>query len=78
MSKSIIDHCINILKREDVKKEIKNMFQPIIDIILQEIYPYIYLSLLFVIISFLLILAIFIIVLQSNTKTRYFSPLKGV
>jgi hypothetical protein len=76
MSKSIIDHCINILKREDVKKEIKNMFQPIIDIILQEIYPYIYLSLLFVIISFLLILAIFIIVLQS--KTRYFSPLKGV
>jgi hypothetical protein len=78
MSKSIIDHCINILKREDVKKEIKNMFQPIIDIILQEIYPYIYLSLLFVIISFLLILAIFIIVLQSNSKTRYFSPLKGV
>lgn len=78
MSKSIIDHCINILKREDVKKEIKNMFQPIIDIILQEIYPYIYLSLLFVIISFLLILAIFIIVLQSNIKTKYFSPLKGV
>ena len=78
MSKSIIDHCINILKREDVKKEIKNMFQPIIDIILQEIYPYIYLSLLFVIISFLLILAIFIIVLQGNIKTKYFSPLKGV
>lgn len=78
MSKSIIDHCINILKREDVKKEIKNMFQPIIDIILQEIYPYIYLSLLFVIISFLLILAIFIIVLQSNVKTKYFSSLKGV
>lgn len=78
MSKSIIDHCINILKREDVKKEIKNMFQPIIDIILQEIYPYIYLSLLFVIISFLLILAIFIIVLQSNIKTKYFSSLKGM
>jgi len=78
MSKTIIDHCINILKREDVKKEIKNMFQPIIDIILQEIYPYIYLSLLFVIISFLLILAIFIIVLQSNIKTKYLSPLKRV
>ena len=78
MSKTIIDHCINILKREDVKKEIKNMFQPIIDIVLQEIYPYIYLSLLFVIISFLLILAIFIIVLQSNIKTKYLSPLKRV
>ena len=78
MSKTIIDHCINILKREDVKKEIKNMFQPIIDIILQEIYPYIYLSLLFVIISFLLILAIFIIVLQSNIKNKYLSPLKRV
>jgi len=70
MSKTIIDHCINILKREDVKKEIKNMFQPILDIVLQEIYPYIYLSLLFVIISFLLILAIFIILLQNSRKFK--------
>ena len=32
---------------------------PVIDMVLKEIYPYIYLSIIFVIISFLLILGIF-------------------
>ena len=47
--------CLEILKRPEVKSEIKDFLRPLIDLILQEIYPYIYLSMLFVIISFLLI-----------------------
>ncbi len=61
---SLIAECVNIIKREDVKEEIKDLFRPIIDMILQEIYPYIFLSMLFVIISFLLILGIFILLLR--------------
>jgi hypothetical protein len=65
----IIDQCIQILKREDVKTELKNLMTPIIDLILSEIYPYIYLSLIFVIISFLLHLGIFILLLRTKTTT---------
>ena len=58
--------CLEILKRPEVKSEIKDFLRPLIDLILQEIYPYIYLSMLFVIISFLLILALFILLLRNS------------
>ena len=63
---SVIHECVSILKRKDVKDEIKALFQPIIDMVLQEIYPYIFLSMIFVLISFLLILGIFILLFCNN------------
>ena len=60
----IVEQCLEVLKRDDVKKEIKEVIKPMISILLQEIYPYIFLSLIFVLISFLLILGIFILLLR--------------
>ena len=62
-----IEEFKKLLKQKDVKDEIKNLFKPIIDMILLEIYPFIYISLVFVIVSFLLILAIFILVLRNKS-----------
>ena len=67
MSSAIFSSCSKILQREDVKYEIKKILAPTINEILIQIYPYIYLSLLFVIVSFLLHLSIFIL-LWRNTK----------
>jgi len=69
MKEAIIDQCFQILKREDVKTELKHLMTPLIDLILNEIYPYIYLSLIFVIISFLLHLGIFILLLRTKSST---------
>ena len=66
LKNKIIDECLNTLKREDVKEEIKELMRPVIDMFLKEIYPYIYLSIIFVIISFLLILGIFLILVRSK------------
>jgi len=41
----IIEECIALIKRPDLKKEIIAVFKPIIDLLLKEIYPYIYLAL---------------------------------
>ena len=60
----IVDQCLEILKREDVKDELKSVIKPMISLLLQEIYPYIFISLLFVLISFLLILGIFVFLLR--------------
>ena len=62
----LIDQCLDILKREDVKQELKSMMRPMIDMIVQELYPYIFLSIVFVFISFLLILGIFILLLRNK------------
>jgi hypothetical protein len=72
MKDRLIEQCLNILARDDVKKEVKELFKPLVSLIVQEIYPYIYLSLIFVIISFLLILGIFYLLLRNNLKTFHF------
>lgn len=66
MREKIIEQCLNVLKRDDVKSEIKLLLSPLIDVIIGNIYPYIYLSLVFVIISFLLHLGIFILLLRNK------------
>jgi hypothetical protein len=68
MKEAIIDQCLQILKREDVKTELKHLMTPLMDLLLSEIYPYIYLSLIFVIISFLLHLGIFILLFRTKTN----------
>ena len=63
LREKIIEQCLQAMKRDDVKKELKQLFHPVIDMIMQEIYPYIYLSVVFVMISFLLTLSIFILMI---------------
>ena len=69
MKEQIIDECLQILSREDVKKELKELLKPIVSLIIQEIYPYLYISIMFITICFLLILGIFYLLLRSNNKT---------
>lgn len=68
LKETLIVECKNMLKRDDIKEEIKEIFKPIIDMILHEIYPYILLSVILVIISFMLILGIFIMLLRNNKQ----------
>jgi len=70
---SIINECISIMKRDDIKSELKTLLTPLIDLILIQIYPYLYLSLMFVLISFLLHLGIFVLLLRN--KTFLYKPL---
>ena len=67
LKNALIQECIGVLKREDVKTEFKTFMTPIIDIILIEINPYLYLCMMFVIISFLLHLGIFILLLRNKS-----------
>lgn len=69
MRDKLIEQCLDILKRQDVKTELKSMFSPIVEMIIAEIYPYIWLSLIFVIISFLLHLGIFFILISNKSSS---------
>ena len=62
-----LNKCLDILKKDEVQGEIKAFMKPFIDMILHEIYPYIYLSVLFVLVSFFLILEIFILLLRNKS-----------
>ena len=66
MKERLINECLNVLHRKEVKDEFKELMRPLIDMLVKEIYPYIFLSIIFVFISFLLILGIFILLMRNK------------
>jgi hypothetical protein len=67
---SLLSNCVKVLEKKNIKEEINTLFKPLIDLILIEIYPYVYISMIFIIICFLLILGIFIILIRSNYSIK--------
>jgi len=66
MKDTIVSQCLDILKREDIKYEFRNLLSPVINLILYEVYPYIYLIISFVFLTFTMILAILILLLRNK------------
>ena len=63
MKDTLVRQCLDILKREDIKNEFKMLLKPIIDFILYEINPYIYITVTLVFLIFIMILVILIILI---------------
>jgi len=63
MTNSFIKQCLDVLKTDDVKQEIKALVSPLCDAILYDIYPYIYGILFLVCLIFILILTILILLI---------------
>ena len=73
MKDSLVQQCLDILKRDDVKKEFKLMLKPLIDFILYEINPYIYITVTLVFLIFVMILAILIILILLLRNKQFIS-----
>ena len=70
MKDSIINQCLDILKTDDVRNEIKVIFSPVTDLILYEIYPYIYIIIFLVFLIFILILAILVLLVSNFMRNK--------
>ena len=68
MKESFVQQFLDILKREDIKNEFKMLLKPVIDFILYEINPYIYITVSLVFFIFIMILAILIILIVLIRK----------
>jgi hypothetical protein len=69
MKEPFIQQCLNLLKREDIKYQLRTLFSPIMEVILMELSPYIYTIITLVFIIFIMILAIlilFILILRNK------------
>ena len=65
----------NILKRDDIKNEFKMLLKPVIDFILYEINPYIYITMTLVFLIFIMILAILIILILLICNKEFINKL---
>lgn len=66
IKEQLIQECLNVIKRKDVKDELKQLVKPMIELLLNELYPYIYILITFVILCFLLISANFFILFKQK------------
>jgi hypothetical protein len=70
MKETLVQQCLSILQRDDIKQEMRSVFSPILGFIFDEISTYIYMIIGIVLIIFIMILAILIILISLvRTKT---------
>ena len=75
MKESLVQQCLDILKTEDVKNQLKSLFTPVIEFILYEINPYIYITVTLVFLIFIMILAILILLILLLRNKQLLSKL---
>jgi len=76
MKETLLKQCLDILKTENIKNEIKIIFSPVTDLILYEIYPYIYVIIFLVFLIFILILAILVILITIMRNKSFIQEIK--
>jgi hypothetical protein len=76
MKETLLKQCLDILKTENIKNEIKIIFSPVTDLILYEIYPYIYVIIFLVFLIFILILAILVILVTIMRNKTFIQEIK--
>lgn len=67
----LLEQCLNFLKSEEIKCEIKEILKPFTDYIFKELSLYLYFFVFLIILSFLLHLGILILLIQYNKKISY-------
>jgi hypothetical protein len=72
MKDTFIKQCIDLLKREDIKNELGILCKPLIQFILCEIYPYLYILAAFIFFIILMILAILFMLMNVLRNMKKF------
>jgi hypothetical protein len=71
MAKSIRDVFVTFLQDEDIRRDLKEMIKPIIEIMYNEIYLYLWLLCFYSMFLFFIVLAILVILIRSQSLTSH-------
>ena len=66
-----VAECFQYVQRPEIKAECIKLFNPVVDMIMKHLYPYIYLCILFILVCFILIICTFFIVLRKYSHKPY-------
>ena len=77
MNGELADFCAYIMEHQKVKKGIREASKPLAELVLAELYPYIYFSLIFVTLSFILHVAVFGLILRHSSVLEKYHRVAG-
>ena len=66
----VLDECINFLKSDEIKNEIKQIIKPFLEYLFKELSIYLFFFVFFIISSFLLHLGVLIILIRYIKKQK--------
>ena len=69
-SKIFLDNCIDFINKKEIKEYFKKIMTPMFNTVLKELFPYILICMVFVFISFLLLLGNFILLYKHIKMYR--------
>ncbi len=64
----LLEHCTNMIKSKEFKKEIGELFKPLFDYFFKELGIYLYFFIFFILSSFLLHLGVLVLLIRYNQK----------
>ncbi len=70
MFKLTIDKCLEMLKKDETKQQIKEFLQPFFEILINEIFPYLILVCIIILAIFLLNISIVVLLLRKNGTSQ--------
>jgi hypothetical protein len=70
MAQTLGQQCLDILKRSDVKHELKALLNPIIEFMLYEINPYIYITISLIFMIFIMLFSILILLIERRLSLK--------
>jgi hypothetical protein len=71
--KNIRETCIEFLQNEDIKKDVKAIIRPIVGIIYNEVYPYLWLLCIYNVFLIFIILANLVLLLRLLKRIHFVS-----
>ena len=78
MRNAIIANCLDIIKQDDFKKELKTLSQPIIEVLVDELKPYIFAITLFLVVNFVVVVGILMYLFRINKDIGRIKPFAAV
>lgn len=66
----MISQCLELLKKEEFKKEFKKILHPVIDVFIDELRPYLLYGLWFILIHFIIILCLCYYIIRLKTLSH--------
>jgi hypothetical protein len=77
MKETLVQQCLNILKKDDIKNELKTLIKPVINIVLYEIKPYIYvvaiLLCMILVVNFMMFIILMFLIRNKQFIPKYFN-----
>jgi len=71
--RNIRDTCVEFFQNEDIRKDVKEIAKPIVQIIYNELYPYIWFICFYNVLMIFIILANLFLLLRILSQGHYFS-----